>query len=80
MVHILMIIATLILGLGTVATAQESGTTPKTYADVMRDCGSQWRSSEARKAVPKGEGRMAWNNFRRDCVKASGYVAKRSRG
>jgi hypothetical protein len=52
---------------------------PSDYRQVMRDCGTQWKASDERKAVAKGQGAEAWQNFRRDCVKRSGYVAKRSR-
>lgn len=49
------------------------------YGAVLATCGAQWKASEARKAVPKGEGRTAWNVFRARCVSESGYQAARRR-
>lgn len=65
-----------LLNVCAIAAAQE---TPKTYGDVIRSCGTQWRASDARKAVAKGQGMAAWQDFRRECVKTSGYVSKRNR-
>ena len=50
---------------------------PVDYRTALRACGDQWRASDARKAVPKGQGMAAWQTFRRECVAASGYVSKR---
>jgi len=50
---------------------------PVDYRTALRACGEQWRASEDRKAVPKGQGMAAWQTFRKDCVAKSGYVSKR---
>jgi hypothetical protein len=50
-----------------------------TYQDAMRQCGTEWRASEARKAVKKGEGAAAWNAFRAECTKRVGWE-KKARG
>lgn len=47
-----------------------------TYRDAMKTCGTEWRASEARKSVTKGEGAKAWNAFRAECVKRVGYEKK----
>lgn len=48
-----------------------------TYVDALRQCGQEWRASDARKQVKKGEGTAAWNTFRAECVKRVGYESKR---
>jgi hypothetical protein len=53
--------------------AQNAGT----YAEAMKTCGAEWRASEQRKAVKKGEGAAAWNTFRAECTKRVGYTSKR---
>jgi len=50
---------------------------PVDYRTALRACGDQWRASEARKAVPKGQGMTAWQAFRKECIANSGYVSKR---
>lgn len=52
---------------------------PTDYRAVLKECGTQWRGSDVRKSTPKGEGMAAWQSFRRECVKNSGYVSKRNR-
>lgn len=47
-----------------------------TYADAMRQCGAEWKASEARKAVKKGEGAAAWQAFRKECTARVGYEKK----
>lgn len=47
-----------------------------TYADAMKTCGAEWRASDARKAVKKGEGAAAWQAFRKECVARVGYEKK----
>lgn len=49
------------------------------YRDAVKACGAEWRASDERKAVQKGEGQKAWNAFRAVCVKRVGYVSKRSK-
>lgn len=50
-----------------------------TYTDVIKTCGAEWRESDAKKAVAKGEGVAAWNKYRVDCVARKGYVTKTAR-
>lgn len=47
------------------------------YRDAVKACGADWRASDERKTVAKGEGQKAWNAFRATCVTAKGYVPKR---
>lgn len=47
-----------------------------TYAEAMKQCGGEWRASDARKQVKKGEGRAAWNAFRKECTARVGYTKK----
>lgn len=47
------------------------------YRDAVKACGAEWRASDARKQVQKGEGRAAWNTFRAECVTRQGYVKGR---
>jgi hypothetical protein len=56
-----------------------SGSVATDYRQVMRACGAEWKASDTRKGVAKGEGMAAWQTFRRDCVARSGYVSKRNR-
>jgi hypothetical protein len=49
-----------------------------TYQDAMRTCGAEWKASEARKAVKKGEGASAWQTFRKECTARVGYESKRN--
>jgi len=60
------------------SNAQEA---PKaTYQDIMRTCGAEWKESDTRKNVAKGEGSAAWNAFRVECVARKGYVTKAQKG
>lgn len=47
-----------------------------TYQDAMRACGAEWRASEARTHVKKGEGAAAWNAFRKECTARVGWERK----
>lgn len=47
-----------------------------TYRDAMKTCGTEWRASDQRKSVKKGEGATAWNAFRAECTKRVGYEKK----
>lgn len=49
------------------------------YQDAMRQCGAEWRSSEARKKIQDDEnadGRAAWNAFRAECTRRVGWTNK----
>jgi hypothetical protein len=50
-----------------------------TYSEALKACGADWRASEARKAVAKGEGAKAWQEFRTKCVKEKGWQGKKTR-
>lgn len=69
------LVASSLLILGAVCAKAE---TVNTYRDAMRQCGAEWKASDARKSVAKGEGRAAWQAFRKECTQRVGYV-KRSR-
>jgi hypothetical protein len=71
-----LMIATALVLVSTFANAQ---TAAPTYQDVIRTCGAEWRESDARKAVVKGEGAAKWNEFRAECVARKGYVTKAAR-
>jgi hypothetical protein len=60
--------------------AQAGSTAPATqsYQELLKVCGAEWRASEQRKAVTKGEGQKAWNTYRAECVTRHGYVPKRT--
>jgi hypothetical protein len=47
-----------------------------TYQEAMKTCGTEWRASEQRKSVKKGEGAAAWNAFRAECTKRVGWEKK----
>lgn len=47
-----------------------------TYLDAMRQCGTEWKASDARKAVAKGEGMAAWQAFRKECTARVGWEKK----
>lgn len=47
-----------------------------TYAEAMKTCGAEWKASETRKAVKKGEGAAAWQAFRKECTTRVGYEKK----
>jgi hypothetical protein len=49
------------------------------YQDAMKTCGAEWKASEQRKTVKKGEGAAAWNAFRAECTKRVGWE-KKARG
>lgn len=76
MTKIAMVVLAVLVFAG-VAQAQEVAQATGTYADAMRTCGAEWRASEARKAVKKGEGNAAWQAFRAECTKRVGYTTKR---
>lgn len=48
-----------------------------TYLDAMRTCGAEWKASDARKGVAKGEGMAAWQAFRKECTARVGWEKKR---
>lgn len=50
-----------------------------TYQEAVKQCGTEWKASEERKNVVKGEGRAAWNTFRAACVKRVGYETKKGK-
>jgi len=54
--------------------------TPVDYRTALKACGVEWRASESRKTVEKGQGMVAWQTFRKECIAKSGYVSKRNRG
>lgn len=69
-------------GQASTAATTETSTTAKpanTYIDALRTCGAEWKASDARKAVAKGEGVAAWNAYRAECVKRVGYTTKRGK-
>lgn len=49
----------------------------RSYTDALRVCGAEWKASDARKAVPKGQGRDAWQAFRKECIARTPYQRKR---
>lgn len=68
--------------LNTIAIAAAAPkTTPdgKTYTDLVRLCGQEWRASDARKNASKGTGRIEWNKFRAECVSRHGWVVSKPR-
>lgn len=67
------LVASSLLILGAVcAKAEGAGT----YSDAMRQCGKEWRASDARKSVSKGQGAAAWQAFRKECTTRVGYAKK----
>lgn len=70
-----LVASTLLIAGALCAKAESTGT----YADAMRQCGAEWKASDARKAVTKGHGRVAWQAFRKECTQRVGYQRK-SRG
>ncbi len=48
-----------------------------TYLDAMRTCGAEWKASDARKAVAKGEGMAKWQAFRKECTARVGWESKK---
>lgn len=65
------------ISVGAIATAQEAPKASGTYTDALRQCGAEWKASEQRKSVAKGQGMAAWQTFRAECVKRVGYTSKR---
>lgn len=57
------------------AYGQNNETAPQ-YRDILRKCGAEWKGSEARKAVAKGEGAKAWQDFRKKCVEDNGWKGR----
>lgn len=47
-----------------------------TYQDAMKTCGAEWKASDQRKSVVKGERAKAWNAFRKECTQRVGYTKK----
>lgn len=73
------IIITAALALATIVnTAAIAGS----YRDALKACGEEWRASEQRKGVKKGEGAEAWRAFRTECTRRIGWqiAAPRARG
>lgn len=50
-----------------------------TYLDAMRTCGAEWKSSDQRKEVKKGEGMVAWQAFRKECTARVGWDSKKKK-
>lgn len=44
-----------------------------TYSEVLKACGAEWKASDERKSVVKGEGAKAWQAFRAKCVREKGW-------
>lgn len=59
------------------ANAQTVTAPSNTYTDALRTCAAEWKASDQRKAVKKGEGMAAWQTYRAECVKRVGYTSKR---
>lgn len=76
---VLMVCVAAIFALPHFAMAQTAAPTTQSYQDVLKLCGAEWRASDERKAVVKGQGQKAWNDYRAKCVKDKGYVTKRGR-
>jgi len=73
---IIMVLAMVLAGMAHgAALAQDA----PDYRTALKACGVEWRASEARKAVPKGQGMVEWQKFRKECIAKSGYVAKRAK-
>lgn len=80
----IIMVAAMLVSMGTVGQAQDvanvaTGNENKatgfvSYRDAVKACGAEWRASDAKKAVAKGEGRKAWSEFRAKCVTDKGYV------
>lgn len=47
-----------------------------TYIDALKSCGTEWKVSDARKGVKKGEGMAAWQMFRKECTQRVGWTKK----
>lgn len=79
MTNIIMAIVLLLTFAVSTAKAQEAKTETQghTYVDALRQCGTEWKASDQRKATKKGEGIAAWNTFRAECVARVGYTSKR---
>jgi len=74
---IIMVLAMVLAGLAHgAALAQDA---PVDYRTALKACGAEWRASDQRKAVEKGQGMAAWQAFRKDCIARSGFVPKRNR-
>jgi hypothetical protein len=65
-----------LVSLASVSVVYAQGNTT-TYGEALKACGGEWRTSEARKTVAKGEGAKAWQEFRAKCVKEKGWNGKR---
>ena len=47
-----------------------------TYLDAMKACGAEWKSSDQRKQVRKGDGMAAWQAYRKECTARVGWTKK----
>jgi hypothetical protein len=63
-----------VLSLASIGTVygQTNPTAPQ-YRDVLKQCGADWKASEARRNVAKGEGAAKWQEFRAKCVLDKGW-------
>jgi len=62
-----------LLALAPLSVAYGQTDAPVQYRDVLRQCGVDWKASEARKSVEKGQGAKAWQEFRAKCVLEKGW-------
>lgn len=70
---------TLSLTTAILLTATTLPSSAGSYQDAMRQCGAEWRLSEARKKIQDDEnadGRAAWNAFRAQCTRRVGWTNK----
>jgi hypothetical protein len=65
-----------LVSLASIGTAYSQANTTTQYRDALRQCGAEWKASEARKAVAKGEGAKAWQDFRKKCVEDNGWKGR----
>lgn len=73
-------IVTLSLTAAFALTLTSSLASAGSYQDAMRQCGAEWRQSDARKKIQDDEnadGRAAWNAFRAECTRRVGWENKR---
>lgn len=63
-----------VLSLASIGTVYgQANTAAPQYREVLKLCGAEWKTSEARKSVSKGEGGKAWQEFRAKCVLEKGW-------
>lgn len=65
----------IVLGTTCATRAQTDATT--SYSEALKLCSVEWKASDTRKQVAKGEGMAAWQKFRAACVTEKGYVPTR---